>query len=140
MQERQNLEQQFISYENLNRSYTESMEIYHLALDEDDHDLLDESLKNIIHLQKKIQSKYIETLFSGEVDPNDTYLEIHAGAGGTESQDWVSMLLRMYLKWAEKKGYKTTQISMHDGDEAGIKSVIISISGKFAHGLSLIHI
>ncbi|OUT82937.1 MAG: peptide chain release factor 2 [Rhizobiales bacterium TMED28] len=134
MQERQNLEQQFISYENLNRSYTESMEIYHLALDEDDQDLLDESLKNIIHLQKKIQSKYIETLFSGEVDSNDTYLEIHAGAGGTESQDWVSMLLRMYLKWAEKKGYKTTQISMHDGDEAGIKSVIISISGKFAHG------
>ena len=134
MQERQNLEQQFISYENLNRSYTESMEIYHLALDEGDHDLLDESLKNIIHLQKKIQSKYIETLFSGEVDSNDTYLEIHAGAGGTESQDWVGMLLRMYLKWAEKKGYKTTQISMHDGDEAGIKSVIISISGKFAHG------
>ncbi|MFL2835974.1 MAG: peptide chain release factor 2 [Alphaproteobacteria bacterium] len=134
MQERQNLEQQFISYENLNRSYTESMEIYHLALDEDDQDLLDESLKNIIHLQKKIQSKYIETLFSGEVDSNDTYLEIHAGAGGTESQDWVSMLLRMYLKWAEKKGYKITQISMHDGDEAGIKSVIISISGKFAHG------
>ena len=107
MQERQNLEQQFISYENLNRSYIESMEIYHLALDEDDQDLLDESLKNIIHLQKKIQSKYIETLFSGEVDSNDTYLEIHAGAGGTESQDWVSMLLRMYLKWAEKKGYKT---------------------------------
>ena len=85
MQERQNLEQQFISYENLNRSYTESMEIYHLALDEDDHDLLDESLKNIIHLQKKIQSKYIETLFSGEVDSNDTYLEIHAGAGGKYS-------------------------------------------------------
>ena len=81
-----------------------------------------------------MQLKYIETLFSGEVDSNDTYLEIHAGAGGTESQDWVSMLLRMYLKWAEKKGYKTTQISMHDGDEAGIKSVIISISGKFAHG------
>ena len=58
MQERQNLEQQFISYENLNRSYTESMEIYHLALDEDDHDLLEESLKNIIHLQKKIQSNF----------------------------------------------------------------------------------
>jgi len=134
MQERQSLEQQFSSYENLNRSYIESIEIYQLALDEDDHDLLEESQSNILHLQKKVQSKYIETLFSGEVDSNDTYLEIHAGAGGTESQDWVSMLLRMYLKWADKKGYKTTQISMHDGDEAGIKSVIISISGKFAHG------
>ena len=134
MQERQSLEQQFSSYENLNRSYIESIEIYQLALDEDDHDLLEESQSNILYLQKKVQSKYIETLFSGEVDSNDTYLEIHAGAGGTESQDWVSMLLRMYLKWADKKGYKTTQISMHDGDEAGIKSVIISISGKFAHG------
>ena len=84
MQERQNLEQSLSEYELLKVSFSDTMDIYQLALDENDPDLLEESQKNIIDIQKKVQLKYIETLFSGEVDSNDTYLEIHAGAGGTD--------------------------------------------------------
>jgi peptide chain release factor 2 len=76
----------------------------------------------------------VETLLSGEADNNDAYLEVHAGAGGTESQDWASMLQRMYLRWAEKKGYKATIIEQTNGDEAGIKSATIEIKGHNAYG------
>ena len=89
---------------------------------------------DLVNLQKRVNSKYLETLLSGEVDINDTYLEIHSGAGGTESQDWASMLLRMYIRWSEKRKFKSEIISMHDGDEAGIKSAVVLITGAFAYG------
>ena len=73
-------------------------------------------------------------MLSGEADANDTYLEIHAGAGGTESQDWAEMLLRMYTRWAERRGFKVEVLEMHDGEEAGIKSATLLIKGHNAYG------
>ena len=76
----------------------------------------------------------METLLSGEADGNDTYMEIHAGAGGTESQDWAQMLLRMYTRWAERRGYKTEVLEIHAGEEAGIKSATVLVKGDSAYG------
>ena len=73
-------------------------------------------------------------MLNGEVDKNSAYLEIHSGAGGTEACDWAQMLLRMYLRWAEKRNYKISLIEEHDGDEAGIKSAVIKIEGNFVFG------
>jgi peptide chain release factor 2 len=78
--------------------------------------------------------RQVETLLSGEADGNDSYLEIHAGAGGTESQDWARMLLRMYVRWAERRGYKVEMLEEHDGEEAGIKSATILVKGANAYG------
>ena len=78
--------------------------------------------------------RQVETLLSGEADANDAYLEIHAGAGGTESQDWAQMLLRMYTRWAERRGYKVEVLEIHDGEEAGIKSATILVKGENAYG------
>lgn len=90
----------------------------------------------IAALAKKIKRLELESLLSGEADANDCYLEIHAGAGGTESQDWAAMLFRMYQRWAERKGFKTEIIEESDGEEAGIKSATIRIAGPFAYGWS----
>ena len=79
--------------------------------------------------------RQIDTLLSGEADANDTYVEVHSGAGGTESQDWASMLLRMYTRWADRKGMKVELLEIHDGEEAGIKSATILIKGHNAYGL-----
>ncbi len=101
---------------------------------DNDEKLLQDLHNDLTNLQRRVNSKYLETLLSGEVDVNDTYLEIHSGAGGTESQDWASMLLRMYIRWSEKRKFKSEIISMHDGDEAGIKSAVVLVSGAFAYG------
>jgi len=101
---------------------------------EDDQDIVRESEEALAVLQAQAERMEVETLLSGEADSNDVYLEVHAGAGGTESQDWASMMLRMYLRWAEKKGYKTDIIEQTDGEEAGIKSATIEIKGHNAYG------
>ncbi|TIW39892.1 MAG: peptide chain release factor 2, partial [Mesorhizobium sp.] len=80
------------------------------------------------------KARQIETLLSGEADANDSYLEVHAGAGGTESQDWASMLLRMYTRWAERRRFKVEVLEVHDGEEAGIKSATLLIKGHNAYG------
>jgi len=134
MQERQVIDHGLTSYNDLKSSFDELTELYDLSSEEQDSKMLNEVMLGILDMNKKIQNKYIETLLSGEADSNDAFLEIHSGAGGTESQDWAEMLLRMYMKWAEKKKYKIQTINLHSGDEAGIKSVIISISGPFAYG------
>ena len=85
-------------------------------------------------LRKGAQDAKLQTLLSGEADNNDCYLEIHAGAGGTESQDWAEMLSRMYNRWIEKKQFKKNLISISNGDEAGIKSVSLKIAGENAYG------
>jgi peptide chain release factor 2 len=86
-------------------------------------------------LDHDIDSKEIQTLLSGEHDRSNAFLVIHPGAGGTESQDWAEMLLRMYLRWAEKKGFKTEIIDYQPGEEAGLKSVTLLLSGEYAYGL-----
>ena len=134
MRERQVIERSLSSYNDLNSKFNDLVSLHDLSKEENETDLITEIHEKLIHLSEEVSLKYIETLLSGDFDSNDTYLEIHAGAGGTESQDWVEMLLRMYLKWAENKKYKVSTISLHSGDEAGIKSVIINIDGLYAHG------
>jgi peptide chain release factor 2 len=85
-------------------------------------------------LRAEAERRQIESMLSGEADGNDAYLEIHAGAGGTESQDWAEMLMRMYVRWAEKNAYKVESLEIHDGEEAGIKSTTLLVKGASAYG------
>ena len=105
-----------------------------LALEEENLIVQNETLENIKDLKKKVKKNEIKCFLSKEADPLDCYIEIHAGAGGTESQDWADMLRRMYLKWSDKKNFKSSLISEHKGDEAGIKSTTIKIEGDYVFG------
>ncbi|MBR1946290.1 MAG: peptide chain release factor 2, partial [Alphaproteobacteria bacterium] len=102
--------------------------------EENDEEVLNEGKETLEALRRHVQKSELEALLSGEADHNDTFLELHAGAGGTEAQDWTEMLLRMYMRWAEKHGYKTELLEQSDGEEAGIKSAVIRISGHNAFG------
>ena len=106
-----------------------------MALEENNIEIIKETITNIRLLFYKVKQIEIRCFLSNENDTLDSYLEFHAGAGGTESQDWADILRRMYMKWANKKNYKTEIISEHKGDEAGIKSSIIKISGDYINGL-----
>ena len=116
------------------RELDDYLELIALGEKENDSEVVLESERAIATLCTYVERLQIETLLSGEADQNDSFLEIHAGAGGTESQDWVSMLLRMYLRWSEHRGYKTEFITQIDGEEAGIKSVTIKIMGYNSYG------
>jgi peptide chain release factor 2 len=105
-----------------------------LALEENNSDVQGEIIHNIKQLRSEIKKSEIKCFLSSEADPLDCYIEIHAGAGGTESQDWADMLRRMYLKWSDKKNFKSNLISEHRGDEAGIKSATIKIEGDYVFG------
>ena len=105
-----------------------------LALEENNSDVQGEIIQNIKQLRSEIKKSEIKCFLSSEADPLDCYIEIHAGAGGTESQDWADMLRRMYLKWSDKKNFKSNLISEHKGDEAGIKSATIKIEGDYVFG------
>ena len=105
-----------------------------VALEENNLDVQGEIIQNIKQLRSEIKKSEIKCFLSSEADPLDCYIEIHAGAGGTESQDWADMLRRMYLKWSDKKNFKSNLISEHRGDEAGIKSATIKIEGDYVFG------
>ncbi len=105
-----------------------------LASEENNLDVQGEIIQNIKQLRSEIKKSEIKCFLSSEADPLDCYIEIHAGAGGTESQDWADMLRRMYLKWSDKKNFKSNLISEHRGDEAGIKSATIKIEGDYVFG------
>tara|TARA_B100000965_G_scaffold130135_1_gene108515 strand:+ start:203 stop:1111 length:909 start_codon:yes stop_codon:yes gene_type:complete len=122
------------SYEISLKQFNEIVELYNLALEENNQSVIKESEQNIIDLYKNIKKDEIKCFLSHEADSLDTYLEIHAGAGGTESQDWAEMLRRMYMKWASSKNYKFQLISEHKGDEAGVKSSTIKIEGTYVYG------
>ena len=109
-------------------------DIYLLAKDENDNQILKETLNKFKHLKDEVKKLEIKCFLSNENDILNAYLEFHAGAGGTESQDWAQMLRRMYIKWASHKGYSAEIISEHQGDEAGIKSSVIKISGDYIYG------
>jgi len=109
-------------------------DIYKLAYEENDKQIINETITNYKNLNKKIKNLEIKCFLSNENDTLDSYLEFHAGAGGTESQDWAEMLRRMYMKWANDKGHNVELISEHKGDEAGIKSSTIKISGDYIYG------
>ena len=105
-----------------------------LALEEENQDVQKEIIQNIKDLRELVKKNEIKCFLSNEADSLDCYIEIHAGAGGTESQDWAEMLRRMYLKWADQKDFKSDLISEHKGDEAGIKSSTIKIEGDYVFG------
>ena len=122
------------SYENTSVSLTDLDELNNLATEEKNQSIIKEVLESIIKLKKKATENETKCFLSNETDSLDCYVEIHAGAGGTESQDWAEMLRRMYLKWSDIKGFKSELISEHKGDEAGIKSSTIKIEGDYVFG------
>lgn len=105
-----------------------------VAIEMQDADLISESFENVKSLEKEVDKFEIQLMLGGEYDEADAILTINAGAGGTDAQDWASLLLRMYMRWAENKGWKVDLLDKLDGDEAGIKSATIKISGKYAFG------
>jgi len=122
------------SYNDSTKELSETNELYELALEENNISIINETLKNIIQLKAKTQKNEIKCFLSKESDDLNCYIEIHAGAGGTESQDWAEMLRRMYIKWSIQKNFKSKLISEHKGDEAGIKSSTIKIEGDYIYG------
>ena len=122
------------SYKNSEKNLADIKELYRLAIDENNNDLLIELTDNLKQLKKDIKKTEIKCFLSNDADSLDCYIEIHAGAGGTESQDWASMLRKMYLKWAESKKFKYDLISEHKGEEAGIKSSTIKVEGDYTFG------
>ena len=134
LRERQVLMDQMENYKRIEREVTDNVELIELGEMEDDADIVTEAETSLRELKAFADAKELEALLDGEADGNDTFLEINAGAGGTESCDWASMLARMYTRWAEKKGYTVELISETAGDEAGIRSVAYKITGKNAYG------
>lgn len=134
MRQRQQLERAIDTYKNLERELEDGVTLIELGEESTDDATVAEGEAALKKLNEEAQRRSVEALLSGEADANDTYLEVHAGAGGTESQDWASMLARMYMRWAEDRGYKVAMIEESPGEEAGIKSVTLEIKGENAYG------
>ncbi|CUH60394.1 peptide chain release factor 2 [Thalassobacter stenotrophicus] len=134
MRDRQALSDSISGVEGLEQDLSDSIELIELGEMEDDAEIVSEAEATIANLVDVSAAKELEALLNGEADGNDTFLEINSGAGGTESCDWASMLARMYVRWAEKKGYEVELQSMTQGEEAGIKSAAYKISGRNAYG------
>ncbi|WP_171212698.1 peptide chain release factor 2 [Ruegeria sp. HKCCA5426] len=134
MRERQMLVDAIETYESIKTDLSDNIELIELGEMEEDNEVVEDAESAIKSLQAKAAKKELEALLDGEADSNDTFLEINSGAGGTESCDWASMLARMYVRWAEKKGYTVELQSETAGEEAGIKSAAFKISGHNAYG------
>ncbi|USH02005.1 peptide chain release factor 2 [Grimontia kaedaensis] len=109
-------------------------ELLELAVEENDQDTFDEIEPELSDLEEKLSKLEFRRMFSGDHDGSDCYIDLQAGSGGTEAQDWTSMMLRMYLRWADAKGFKTEVIEVSEGDVAGLKSATVRISGEYAYG------
>ncbi len=134
MRERNFLAENIEVYNTLFKDLDETIELHKLAVVENDRSVLSETTSSLYKIKEIASFKQTEILLNGEVDINDSFIEINAGAGGTESCDWASMLTRMYLRWAEKQNYETELISENPGEEAGIKSVTLKVKGLNAYG------
>jgi peptide chain release factor 2 len=134
MRERGRLESAIATVNQISGEMADAIEFVELGEAEDDEATIEEGLDALEKLAERADADKVQALLSGEADANDTYLEIHAGAGGTESQDWAEMLQRMYTRWAERHGYKVEVIEYHVGEQAGIKSVTLLIKGDNAYG------
>jgi peptide chain release factor 2 len=134
MRERQELDDGINGVLRMEQSLADNIELIELGGEEGDEGIVAEAETAIRAMSLEARERQIETMLSGEADSNDTYLEVHAGAGGTESQDWANMLLRMYTRWAERHKFKVEVLEMHDGEEAGIKSATLMIKGHNAYG------
>jgi peptide chain release factor 2 len=134
MRERQRLDQALAAVRKAERELDDNLGLIELGEADDDAGIVAEAEAAIERLAQEMGRRQAETLLSGEADGNDSYLEVHAGAGGTESQDWAQMLLRMYTRWAERHGHKVEVLEIHAGEEAGIKSATLLIKGDSAYG------
>jgi peptide chain release factor 2 len=134
MRERNALESQINGISTMERELEDSLTFIEMGEAESDPDSIKEGETGIRKVQDMAAKMQVETLLSGEADGNDVYVELHPGAGGTESQDWAEMLLRMYRRWAERRGFKVETIEYSDGDTAGIKSATLMFKGHNAYG------
>jgi len=133
-QERAALEAVVVTIEELQQGLSDLSEIVDLAVEEQDESLLAGAVSDLPTYLTKLDALEFQRMFSGPMDLNCAYLEVQAGSGGTEAQDWADMLLRMYLRWGESKGFKTDIIELSDGDVAGIKSATVKFDGPYAYG------
>ncbi|HEV2300173.1 MAG TPA: peptide chain release factor 2 [Stellaceae bacterium] len=134
LRERQRLERAIEGCRRIERELEEAVELIALGEAEGDKDIVGEAEEALTRLRAEAQKRELESLLSGEADGNDCYLEVHAGAGGTEAQDWALMLLRMYARWAEDHDYKVEWLEESAGEEAGLKSATIRVCGPDAYG------
>ena len=134
MRERTRIEQGIDGVREIEQAVQDQSDLIELAEEEGDSDLVKEAEDELESLRQRADRLRLESLLSGEVDSNNAYLQVNAGAGGTEAQDWANMLLRMYVRWAEAHDYKVEVMEQSDGEEAGIKSATISVSGMNAYG------
>ena len=134
MRERTRLDQAISGYRTVEQEFNDTVELIELGEAEDDQEVVEDAGKALTRLHKRTARMELESLLSGEADGNDCYLEVNAGAGGTEAQDWAQMLLRMYLRWAEAHGHKVNWLEESAGEEAGIKSATVEIKGDSTYG------
>lgn len=134
MKERQQLESGISSINTLEGELGDAQDLIELAEMEEDEDVLQEAEESLRKLHSELGKRQVQTLLSGEADANDAYFEVHSGAGGTESNDWANMLLRMYIRWAESNGFKVEVQATSAGDEAGIKAATVLVKGHNAYG------
>ena len=134
MRERGRLDEAITATRAIENERRETAELIELAEAEGDEEIAREATENLARLAKRADSDKIKALLAGEADGNDTYIEVNAGAGGTESQDWAEMLQRMYTRWAERRGMKVELIDQHSGEQAGIKSATMLLKGENAYG------
>jgi peptide chain release factor 2 len=134
MRERRRLEEAINATRSLERERDDTVELMEMAEAEGDTDLADEAVTSLGELAERAEKDKVAALLAGEADANDTYIEVNAGAGGTESQDWAEMLLRMYTRWAERHKMKVELVDYHGGEQAGIKSATLMVKGENAYG------
>ncbi|MDH5444718.1 MAG: peptide chain release factor 2 [Gammaproteobacteria bacterium] len=132
--ERSRLEQVVDVIEKLSASLTDAGELVEMAAEENDADTVESVSSDLAQQEKELENLEFQRMFSGEMDANNAFLDIQAGSGGTEAQDWAEMILRMYLRWSESRGFKTELVEVSAGEVAGIKSATIHISGDYAFG------
>jgi len=134
MRERNRLAAQVEGVQRLEKDVADALELVEMAEAEGDSPTADAAVADLIRAAAEAKRREIESLLSGEADNNDAYLEVNAGAGGTEAQDWAEMLARMYTRWAEKRGFKVVITEQSEGEQAGIKSATLQITGTDAYG------
>jgi peptide chain release factor 2 len=136
MQERRRLDEAIAATRAIETELSDTAELIEMAEAEGDTAMVDEGIAALKALAAKAETDKVQALLAGEADANDSYIEVNSGAGGTESQDWASMLQRMYQRWAERHGYKVELIDFHAGEQAGIKSATLLLKGPNAYGWS----
>jgi len=134
MQELSRLNEEVGRWEDIQRRVRDALDLAELVISEDDRSLIEDLSGEVADLESELAREEFQLLFSDQHDAKDAILAIHAGAGGTESQDWAEMLLRMYLRWAEQQGFETKVLDRTEGEEAGIKSVTVEVKGRYAYG------